>query len=500
MFYITWRCFTLNVTKVFWYAIAICITIVLWGAFFPDNLNDLTASLTAIIADNFAWFYVVVILLLIAFAIFLMFSRFGEVKLGKDTDEADFTLPAWFAMLFSAGMGIGLMFFTTAETISHAFISTPNAPPGSEQAIMESLQYTSLHWGLHGWGLYSVVALVLAYFKFRIGAPGLISATLIPLLGEKRINGFIGTLIDTLAVFATIVGVASTLGLGSAQINSGLTYLFDAPKAFWFQMIILAIATVLFIISAWSGLGRGIRYLSTLNMSLATVLIILLFIVGPSIYIIEMFITTTGNYLTNFIQMSFDLKPTDVNHKDWLNDWTIFYWAWWISWAPFVGMFIARVSKGRTVKEFIAGVLLAPTFVTMLFFAVFGSSALNLENLGITQLSLLETETVTFGMFEQYPLGTVLSLITIVVIAIFFITSADSATFVLGMFTTGGKLNPSNKVKITWGIILSAMAAIVMYSGGIEGFQNMLIIAALPLSLIVVAMVVSFYLTINKHM
>src|SRR5699024_10093123 len=235
-------------------------------------------------------------------------------------------------------------------------------------------------------------------------------------------------------------------------------------------------------------------------MSLATVLIILLFIVGPSVYMIEMFITTIGNYLTNFIQMSFDLKPTDADHKDWLNDWTIFYWAWWISWAPFVGMFIARVSKGRTVKEFVAGVLLAPTIVTMLFFAVFGSAALKLENLGITQLSKLETETVTFGMFEHYPLGTLLSLITIVVIAIFFITSADSATFVLGMFTTGGKLNPSNKVKITWGIILSAMAAIVMYSGGIQGFQNMLIIAALPLSIIVVTMVVSFYITINKHM
>jgi len=492
--------FALNVTKVFWYAIAICIAIVLWGAFFPDNLNNITASFTIIIADNFAWFYVVVILLLIGFAIFLLFSRFGDVKLGKDTDEPDFTLAAWFAMLFSAGMGIGLMFFSTAETICHAFISTPNAPPGSEQAIMGSLQYTSLHWGLHGWGLYSIVALVLAYFKFRIGAPGLISATLIPLLGEKRIRGFTGTLIDTLAVFATIVGVASTLGLGSAQINSGLTYLFDLPKSFLFQMIILAIATALFIISAWSGLGRGIRYLSTINMSLATVLIILLFIVGPSVYMIEMFITTIGNYLTNFIQMSFDLKPTDADHKDWLNDWTIFYWAWWISWAPFVGMFIARVSKGRTVKEFVAGVLLAPTIVTMLFFAVFGSAALKLENLGITQLSKLETETVTFGMFEHYPLGTLLSLITIVVIAIFFITSADSATFVLGMFTTGGKLNPSNKVKITWGIILSAMAAIVMYSGGIQGFQNMLIIAALPLSIIVVTMVVSFYITINKHM
>ncbi len=490
----------MNITKVFWYAIIICIAIVLWGAFFPDNLNDITASLTGVIADNFAWFYVLVILLLIGFGIYLMFSRFGDVKLGKDGDGPDFTLPAWFAMLFSAGMGIGLMFFSTAETISHAFISTPNAPPGSEQAIMESLQYTSLHWGLHGWGLYSVVGLVLAYFKFRIGAPGLISATLIPLFGEKHMRGIAGTLIDTLAVFATIVGVASTLGLGSAQINSGLTFLFDAPKAFWFQMIILAIATALFIISAWSGLGRGIKYLSTINMSLATVLIILLFIVGPSIYMIEMFLTTIGNYLTNIIHMSFDLKPTDLDHKDWLNDWTIFYWAWWISWAPFVGMFIARVSKGRTIKQFVAGVLLAPTVVTMIFFAVFGSAALRIENLGIAKLSELATDTVTFGMFEHYPLGTLLSILTIIVIAIFFITSADSATFVLGMFTTGGKLNPSNKVKITWGVILSAMAAIVMYSGGIEGFQNMLIIAALPLSFIVVLMVLSFYKTINKQM
>lgn len=489
----------MNITKVFWYAIIICIAIVLWGSFFPDNLNDTTASLTVVIADHFAWLYVVVILSLIAFAVFLMFSRFGDITLGKDTDEPDFSLPAWFAMLFSAGMGIGLMFFSTAETISHAFITTPNAPPGSEQAIMESLQYTSLHWGLHGWGLYSVVGLVLAYFKFRIGAPGLISATLIPLFGEKRMRGLAGNLIDTLAVFATIVGVASTLGLGSAQINSGLTFLFDAPKTFWFQMIILGIATALFIISAWSGLGRGIRYLSTINMSLATVLIVLLFIVGPSIYIIEMFITTIGNYLTNFVHMSFDLKPTDVDHKQWINDWTIFYWAWWISWAPFVGMFIARVSKGRTIKQFVAGVLLAPTILTMVFFAVFGSSALRLENLGIAKLSELATDTVTFGMFEHYPLGTLLSILTVIVIAIFFITSADSATFVLGMFTTGGELNPSNKVKIIWGLILSAMAAIVMYSGGIEGFQNMLIIAALPLSFIVVFMVLSFYITINKH-
>lgn len=488
----------MNITKVFWFAIIICIGIVLWGSFFPDHLNNVTNATTVIISDHFAWLYIFVIVSFITFGIYLMFSRFGKIKLGKQDDEPDFSLPAWFAMLFSAGMGIGLMFFTTAETISHAFINSPNAPPGSEQSIMDSLQYTAFHWGLHGWGLYSVVALILAYFKFRRGAPGLISATLEPLFGEKAMRGTPGLIVDTLAVFATIVGVSSTLGLGSAQINSGLSFLFGVPKAFWFQMIILGIATALFIASAWSGLGKGIKYLSTTNITLATILILLLFVVGPSIYIINMFTTTIGNYLSNFINMSFELKPVNEGHQQWVKDWTIFYWAWWISWSPFVGMFIARVSKGRTIKQFIAGVMLAPTLVTIIFFAVFGSSALNLEMNGIAELSKLATDTVTFGMYEYYPLGSVLSLLTIIVIAIFFITSADSATFVIGMFSTGGELNPSNKVKITWGVIMTAMAAILMYSGGIEGFQNMLIIAALPLSFIIMLMALSFYKTISK--
>lgn len=263
-------------------------------------------------------------------------------------------------------------------------------------------------------------------------------------------------------------------------------------------MIILVIATILFILSAWSGIGRGIKYLSTINIVVAFILLILLFIVGPSMYILNLFTTSIGKYAGNFIEMSFELKPLNEEQRQWINDWTIFYWAWWISWAPFVGMFIARVSKGRTIREFVAGVLLAPTLVTFIFFAVFGGSALYLEQNGLAKLSALVTETVTFGMYEHYPLGTVLSFITIFVIAIFFITSADSATFVLGMFSTGGQLNPSNVVKIVWGLALAAMAAIVLYSGGIKGFQNMLIISALPLSLIVVFMVVSFYKVIQQ--
>ncbi|MCM3638952.1 BCCT family transporter [Sporosarcina luteola] len=488
----------MHITRVFWYAVVICIAIVLWGSIAPTNLNDLTVVATTFIYDHFAWFYIFVIVAMISFCIYIMFSRFGKVTLGKQNEKPEFSLLAWFAMLFSAGMGIGLVFFTTAETISHAFISSPNATPGSDQAIIESLQYAMFHWGLHGWGLYSIVALVLAYFKFRVGAPGLISATLEPLFGKKIMRGTVGHIVDTLAVFATVVGVASTLGFGSAQINSGLTYLFDAPKTFWFQLIILLIATVLFILSAWSGIGRGIKYLSTINIVVGFILLLLLFIVGPSMYILNLFTTSIGKYAGNFIEMSFELKPLNGDQRQWINEWTIFYWAWWISWAPFVGMFIARVSKGRTIREFVAGVLLAPTLVTFIFFAVFGGSALYLEQNGIAKLSALVTETVTFGMYEHYPLGTILSLITVFVIAVFFITSADSATFVLGMFSTGGQLNPSNVVKIIWGLTLSAMAAIVMYSGGIKGFQNMLIISALPLSLIIILMVVSFYKVIQQ--
>src|SRR5690625_2142378 len=384
-----------NVTVVFWGAIAICLLVVICGSFAPGNLESISKSANIFISDLFGWYYMLIIVAIIIFTVYLIFSRFGKVVLGKKGDEPEFSFLAWFAMLFSAGMGIGLVFFTTAEPISHAFISTPNAETGSEQAIVESLQYAAFHWGFHGWGLYSIVALILAYFKFRKGAPGLISATLEPLFGEKIMRGSFGHIVDTLAIFTTIVGVASTLGLGSAQINSGLSFLFNAPKTFWFQLIILVIATALFILSAWSGIGKGIKHLSTINMGVATLLVLTLFTVGPTLYILNMLTTTIGNYAGNFVEMSFELRPANEEKRQWINDWTIFYWAWWISWAPFVGMFIARVSKGRTIREFIAGVLLAPTIVMAIFFTVFGVSAIDLEQNGIAQLSQFATDTVT---------------------------------------------------------------------------------------------------------
>ncbi|ASK64289.1 choline transporter [Virgibacillus phasianinus] len=488
-----------SVTLVFWYGLIVCVAVVIWGSIAPNNLQEATAAITKFISVHFGWYYLIIIMIMLIFCIYLIFSKFGSVKLGKDGDKPEFSLVSWFAMLFSAGMGMGLVFWTTAEPISHAFKSTPSAEPGTDEAVKEALQYSFFHWGIHAWAVYGIVALVLAYFKFHRDAPGLISATLVPLFGEKAMRGIIGKMIDTLAVVATVVGVAATLGFGSAQINGGLSFLFDIPNNFTVLLIILAVATALFIGSAWSGIGRGIKYLSNINMGLAFILLLILFIVGPTLYILNMFTSTLGGYISNFFDMSFHLAPLDHDNRVWINSWTIFYWAWWISWAPFVGIFIARISKGRTVKEFMLGVLIVPALVCFIFFAVFGVSALNLEQNGIAAISEFSLETSTFGVLQEYPLGTLMSIITIFVVAIFFITSADSATFVLGMLSTDGHINPSNSVKIVWGLAQSAMAAIVVYFGGTQGLQNVLIIAALPFSIVILLMGASFFKAVKQE-
>ncbi|SFM35063.1 glycine betaine transporter [Gracilibacillus orientalis] len=485
--------------SVFWVSLSICAALVIWGAINPDNLQEITLAITTYISEVFGWYYLITIMIFLAFCIYLIFSRFGSIKLGKENDTPDYNLASWFAMLFSAGMGMGLVFWTTAEPISHAFKSTPGAEAGSEEAIKQSLQFSFFHWGIHAWAVYGIVALSLAYFKFRKDQPGLISATLIPILGEKSMHGMAGKLIDILAIFATVVGVASTLGFGSAQINGGLSYLFNTPNTFNMQLLILGISTVLFILSAWSGIGRGIKYLSNINMGLGFALLVLLFAVGPTLYILNMFTSTFGSYIANFFDMSFRISPLNEKGRTWIDNWTIFYWAWWISWAPFVGIFIARISKGRTIKEFMLGVLFVPALVCFIFFSVFGVSALNIEQNAIDLISEYSLETTTFGVLQHYPLGDVMSMITIVVIAIFFITSADSATFVLGMLSTNGSINPSSSIKITWGLTMSAMAAIIVYFGGTQGLQNMLIIAALPFSVIMFLMIVSFYKTVRQE-
>ncbi|OZI11857.1 glycine/betaine ABC transporter permease [Bacillaceae bacterium SAS-127] len=485
-----------RISNVFWYAAALVLVAVIFGVVAPESFETVTANLQSFFTSTFGWYYLILVSVIVVFCLLLIFSPIGAIKLGKPDDKPDYSTPTWFAMLFSAGMGIGLVFWGAAEPLSHFAKNPPLAEAGSNAALKDSMRYAFFHWGIHAWAIYALVALALAYYKFRKDEPGLISATLTPILGRAA-RGPLGTIIDVIAVFATLVGVATTLGFGAAQINGGLSYLFGVPVNFNVQLIIIVVATILFIISAMSGLGKGIKILSNTNMALAVVLLVLMLIVGPTLLIFNMFTDTIGSYFQNLITMSFQIAPLNEEHRSWINGWTIFYWAWWISWSPFVGIFIARVSKGRTIREFLIGTLLMPAIVSFFWFSVFGVSAMDLQMSGTVDLTKNATETVLFAVFNEFPLAPVLSIIAITLVGTFFITSADSATFVLGMQTTYGSLTPPNRVKLTWGIAQSLIAVVLLYSGGLQALQNALIIAAFPFSFIMILMMLSLYRSLS---
>ncbi|QVY62100.1 glycine betaine uptake BCCT transporter [Cytobacillus gottheilii] len=487
-----------KISNVFWISVAIVLAAVIFGIAAPETFEEATGNIQAFFSTAFGWYYLILVTIIVLFCIFLIFSPVGTIKLGKPDEKPEYTKSSWFAMLFSAGMGIGLVFWGAAEPLSH-FIDPPLAEGGTPSANKEAMRYTFFHWGIHAWGIYAIVALALAYFQFRKGESGLISATLKPVLGAKRMEGPLGTLIDVLAVFATVIGVATTLGFGAAQINGGLSYLFGIPNNFMVQFIIIAIVTVLFLMSAWSGLSKGIKILSNANMFLAVALLILMFIAGPTILILNLFTDSLGGYIQNIVQMSFRIAPLNEDHRSWINGWTIFYWAWWLSWSPFVGIFIARVSRGRTIREFLIGVLLLPSIVSFFWFAVFGTSAIDVQNSGAIDLTQFATEEVLFAVFNEFPMSMILSIVALVLICTFFITSADSATFVLGMQTTNGSLTPPNSIKLTWGIAQSTIALTLLYSGGLQALQNILIGAAFPFSIIVILMMISLYRSLTKE-
>ncbi|MCM3571158.1 BCCT family transporter [Neobacillus mesonae] len=486
-----------KISSVFWISIAIVLAAVIFGVSAPKSFEEATGNLQAFLTSAFGWYYLILVSIIVIFCIFLIFSPVGAIRLGKPGDKPEFSNVSWFAMLFSAGMGIGLVFWGAAEPLSH-FINPPLAEGGTAAAQKEAMRYTFFHWGIHAWAIYAIVALALAYYQFRKDEPGLISATLKPVLG-KRMEGPLGIAVDVLAVFATVIGVATTLGFGAAQINGGLSFLFGIPNNFTIQFIIVVVVTILFMMSAWSGLGKGIKYLSNTNMVLAIALFALMFITGPTILILNMFTDTIGGYIQNIVHMSFRIAPLNEEHRSWINGWTIFYWAWWISWSPFVGIFIARVSKGRTIREFIVGVLLLPSLVSFLWFAVFGTSGIDVQNAGNVDLTKFANEEVLFAIFHEFPWSTLLSTVAVALVCTFFITSADSATFVLGMQTTYGSLTPPNSVKLTWGIAQSTVALILLYSGGLQALQNALIAAAFPFSFIILLMMLSLYRSLTKE-
>ncbi|PNZ28644.1 glycine betaine transporter [Staphylococcus petrasii] len=489
-------------SPVFIYSAIVVAIVVLIGAILPQQFDSVTSAISGWITDKLGWYYMILTTVIVFFCIFLIFSPIGKLKLGKPGDKPEFNTISWFAMLFSAGMGIGLVFYGAAEPMAD-FASPPNADPKTTEAYTEALRSTFFHWGFHAWAVYGVVALALAYSQFRKDEPGLISRTLRPILGDK-VEGPIGTIIDVLSVFATVVGVAVSLGMGALQINGGLNYLFGIPNNVWVQSIIIVIVTILFIASAWSGLSKGIQYLSNLNIGLGTVLMIAVLIIGPTVLILNMFTSSTGSLLNTFLFNSFDTAALNGQKREWMSSWTLYYWGWWLSWSPFVGVFIARVSKGRSIREFISGVLLVPAIVSFLWFSVFGVLGIETGKKH-PELFKMTPETQLFGVFNHVPLGMVLSIIALVLIASFFITSADSATFVLGMQTTYGSLEPSSMVKVTWGIAQALIAFILLLAGGGNGpdalnaIQSAAIISAFPFSFVVIMMMISFFKDANQE-
>ncbi|WP_242772399.1 glycine betaine uptake BCCT transporter [Brevibacillus parabrevis] len=483
----------------FFISIVIVVLIVLFGAISPELFASAAAQVLKMTTTNFGWFYLIVTFGFLIFCLFLAFSRYGQIPLGGDDDEPEYSLPTWFAMLFSAGMGIGLVFWGVAEPISHYFAPPAGVTGQTTEAAQTALRYAFFHWGLHPWGIYAVIALALAYFQFRKGAKGLISSTFLPLLGDK-VNGPIGKGIDVLAVIATAFGVATSLGLGTLQINGGFTHLFGLPSNLFVQIAIIVVITVLFLVSATTGLDKGIKYLSNTNLILALTLLFLTLVLGPTSFLFDTFTSTLGSYLNNLVSMSLRLTP--FTQGTWVANWTLFYWAWWIAWAPFVGMFIARVSKGRTIKEFVICVMLVPSLLSFIWFSVFGGTALHLEIFDQAQIGQAVQNDISTALFlalEQLPMGYILAVVATLLVITFFITSADSAIFVLGMLSSDGKLNPSNRVKITWGILQSAIAVVLLLSGGLEGLQTASIVAALPFAVIMVLMCYSLLKALKEE-
>ncbi|GAJ99701.1 LOW QUALITY PROTEIN: glycine betaine transporter OpuD [Geomicrobium sp. JCM 19055] len=485
-----------RLTPVFYISVVVAALFILWGSIGTEHMMDTLSSLQAAISTQLGWYYMLTASAFVLLSIFLVVSPFGRIRLGKPDERPEYNYFTWFAFLFTAGMGIGLVFWGAAEPLNHYY--NPATVEGeTSRAAAEALQYSFFHWGFHPWAIYSVVALALAYFGFRHNAPGVVSAAFRPLIGDKA-DGWIGTLINFIVVFATIFGVATSLGLGTAQVGAGLSQLFPVQNSTTLQLWIIAVVTVIYIASAATGINKGIKILSMANIVLAFALLLFVLVVGPTVMSLSAFTQTVGSYLQNLPYMSFRLAAfDDETATSWVNDWTLFYWAWWISWAPFVGTFIARVSRGRTIREFVLGVILAPTAVSALWFATFGTAAMELDNqTGGAIFSMISDpangeEMALFALLEQYPLATIMTGLSVLLIASFFVTSADSATFVLGMQTTGGRMNPPISVKAVWGIIQSAAAAILLLAGGLDALQTAAIIAALPFSVIMILMTVS---------
>ena len=465
----------------------------------PEQTQTLLNTAKSGIFANFSWFYVLAFSVFLGFLVILSVSSLGNIKLGNDEEEPEFGFLSWLAMLFAAGMGVGLMFFGVAEPLTHYLsdITTGSA----EHKQQEALLHTLFHWGIHAWSVYGMIALALAYFGFRYKLPLALRSCFYPLLKE-RINGKLGDLIDIMALLATLFGVITTLGFGASQLGAGLHQLgWISENSFSLQVVVIAVVMSLAIFSAISGVGKGVKILSELNLTLAFCLLIFVLVAGPTLYLLSAFSDNIGTYLSNLVQLSFKTYVYEQEHTGWFSGWTILYWAWWCSWAPFVGLFIARISKGRTIREFIFGVLVIPSMFGILWFTVFGNTAIWLndgEAAGTLGQMISSPETLLFKFLDYLPLSGVTGLVSLVVISLFFITSADSGIYVLNNIASRDKsLVAPRWQAVMWGILMSVVAIVLMQSGGLANLQAMTLLVALPFAMLMLLMCFSLWKGLN---
>ncbi len=466
---------------VFYSAAAIIVAIMLFAVLAPEVADAAFKSVQAAIVENASWYYVLTVAIILLVCVYLGVSRYGNIKLGPDHSRPDYKNISWFAMLFSAGMGIGLMFFGVAEPVMH-FLTPPLGEGGTVEAAREAMRLTFFHWGLHAWAVYAIVALILAFFSYRHNLPLTLRSALYPLIGDK-IYGPIGHAVDVFAVVGTLFGLATSLGYGALQVNAGLNHLFPAiPVGMASQVVLIVVITALATISVVSGLDRGVKMLSELNIGLAVVLLLFVLLAGSTVFLLQALVQNVGYYLSSIVNMTFNLFAYEKT--DWFGGWTILYWGWWVSWAPFVGLFIARVSRGRTIREFVTGVLLVPAGFTFMWMTFFGNSAIDMIlNQGVVSLGEVVSQDVSLALFaflEQMPFSTIFTYVALLMVVVFFITSADSGALVMDMLCAYGEGSNGVRYRIFWSTGAGLAAIALLLAGGLGALQTMAIASALP--------------------
>lgn len=477
---------------------AVIFILVIIGAVRNEQFGAVADTLYGFMTANFGWFYLLTVFLIIVFLFVLAISKYGAIRIGRDHERPDYPFFTWIGMLFSAGFGVGLVFYGVAEPMSHYFVPpTDDIASQTPEAARAAMGYSFFHWGISQWAIFAMVGLVIGFLQFRKRKDGLISTALEPLTGKNlKVKGTI----DSLAVIATVMGVATSLGLGILQMGGGVEAVFDIENTIVIQLIIAVVVFVAYMSSATTGLNKGIRFLGNFNLALALGMLVVIFALGPKVFIMEIFTLGIGDYITNFIQYSLRLQP--YQEGTWVLDWTIFYWAWTISWSPFVGAFVARISKGRTIREYVAGVMIIPPLFACAWVAVLGGTALysDLKNgTNIAEAVDADVTSAIFATFETLPFSTVWSMLAIVLIFTFLVTSADSATYILASMTTHGSLFPPLAVKMVWGVLMSAISVVLLYAGGLDALQSASLVSSLPFTVLLLLLMISMFKLLKRE-